>query len=226
MQKDPLMEQLDWFFTSLHWTNVYPKTLVKPLGKPVSDHIPCVVNIETKIPRAKLFRFESFWLLHPGFMEVVQAVWLKLVQSVNAAIVLCHKFKILRHDLKIWSNNISRLSVAIENCNKTLADLDELENLRTLTTPEANFHKIIKDTFFDSWTIKNITGKSGAPFIGSSLVTRTRIFFKLLPQKGTRKITSQTSQPLKVLVWMTTLAWRLFSFKHTQRGLAPPISHK
>jgi hypothetical protein len=50
MQQDPLLEQLDWFLTSLHWTNVYPKTMVKPLGKPVSDHIPCVISIETKIP--------------------------------------------------------------------------------------------------------------------------------------------------------------------------------
>lgn len=49
MQQDPLLEQLDWFFTSLHWTHVYPNTLVKPLSKPVSDHTPCVVSIETKI---------------------------------------------------------------------------------------------------------------------------------------------------------------------------------
>ena len=79
MQIDPLLEQIDWFFTSLHWTNVYPKTLVKPLGKPVSDHIPCIVTIETKIPRSKLFRFKSYWILHPGFMDVVQQVWAKPV---------------------------------------------------------------------------------------------------------------------------------------------------
>ena len=48
MQLNPLQEQLDWLFTSLHWTNVYPKTLVKPLGKPVSDHIPSVVTMEPR----------------------------------------------------------------------------------------------------------------------------------------------------------------------------------
>ena len=42
MQLDPLLEQLDWFFTSLHWTSAYPATEVKPLGKPTSDHTPCV----------------------------------------------------------------------------------------------------------------------------------------------------------------------------------------
>ena len=60
MQTDPLLEQIDWFFTSNNWTSSYPNTVVKPLGRPVSDHIPCVITIETSIPRSKLFRFESF----------------------------------------------------------------------------------------------------------------------------------------------------------------------
>ena len=144
MQENPLLEQLDWFFTSLHWTLTYPNTLVKPLFKPVSDHTPCVVSTETKIPRAKLFRFESYWLLHPGFMDVVKKVWEWPVNSSNAATVPCRKFKRLCQELKVWSKNISRLSVAIENTNKILTELDDLENLRALTLPECNFRKIIK----------------------------------------------------------------------------------
>ena len=144
MQTDPLLEQIDWFFTSLHWTNAYPKTLVKPLGKPVSDHIPCVVTIETKIPRSKLFRFESYWTLHPWFMDIVREVWEWPVRNANAATILCRKFKALRYALKIWSKNISRLSVAITNCNAVLADLDEMENKRTLSIPEMNFRRILK----------------------------------------------------------------------------------
>jgi len=116
---------------------VYPNTLV-------SDHTPCVVSIETKIPHAKLFRFESYWLLHPGFMDVVKKVWDRPVNSSNATMILCRKFKSLRQELKVWSKNISRLSVAIENTNKTLTELDDLENLRSLTLPECNFRKIIK----------------------------------------------------------------------------------
>jgi len=72
-------------------------------------------------------------------MKVVKKVWDRPVCLGNTALVLCRKFKILRHELKAWSKHISRLSVAIENTNKTLADLDALENLRSLTTPESNF---------------------------------------------------------------------------------------
>ena len=71
MQNDPLLEQLDWFFTSVNWTVDYPNTLVLPLAKITSDHIPCKVMIGTRVPKSNLFRFENFWPNHPGFLEAV-----------------------------------------------------------------------------------------------------------------------------------------------------------
>ena len=67
MQSEPLLEQLDWFFTSVNWTVSYPNTQVIPLAKIMSDHIPCKVVIDTKIPRASIFRFENFWAEMSGF---------------------------------------------------------------------------------------------------------------------------------------------------------------
>lgn len=144
MQHDPLLEQLDWFFTSLNWTSSFPNTMIKPLGKPISDHIPCTVVIQTKIPKSKIFRFENYWLAHPGFLEVVELAWAKPVKIGNAASVLCQKFKILRQALKRWSKNISRLKVAIENTNKALLELDNIKDKRALTVQENNFWAILK----------------------------------------------------------------------------------
>lgn len=45
MQGDPLLEQLDWFFTSVNWTLSYPSTEVTPMAKITSDHIPCKISI-------------------------------------------------------------------------------------------------------------------------------------------------------------------------------------
>jgi endonuclease/exonuclease/phosphatase family metal-dependent hydrolase len=73
MQMDPLLEQIDWFFTSSAWTLAYPNTLVNPLARPISDHVPCVISINTTIPKAQIFRFENHWVRLPGFM-----MWLKL----------------------------------------------------------------------------------------------------------------------------------------------------
>jgi hypothetical protein len=71
MQKDPLLEQLDWLFTSANWISSFPNNMVIPLAKNGPDHVPCVVNIDTNIPKAKIFRFDNYWVDMPGFLECV-----------------------------------------------------------------------------------------------------------------------------------------------------------
>ena len=61
-QAEPLLESLDWFFTSANWTLSYPNTLTKSLIMETSDHWPCIIEISTTIPAAKVFRFENYWL--------------------------------------------------------------------------------------------------------------------------------------------------------------------
>lgn len=56
----PLLERLDWFFTSVSWTISYPNTIASPLVHETSDHVPCVISISTKIPRKPIFRFENY----------------------------------------------------------------------------------------------------------------------------------------------------------------------
>ena len=68
MQTNPLLEQLDWFFTSPNWTLAFPNTEVLPLAKITSDHIPCRISISTKIPKSNVFRFENFWAEHDDFL--------------------------------------------------------------------------------------------------------------------------------------------------------------
>lgn len=60
MQQESLLEQLDWCFTSVIWTSVYPNTLMYPMSRVTSDHTPCVVQIGTSVPKAQIFRFENF----------------------------------------------------------------------------------------------------------------------------------------------------------------------
>src|SRR3954463_15669024 len=60
MQDDPLLEQLDWFFTYSNWIFVYPASQVHPLAKTTSNHVPCVVIINTTITEANILRFENY----------------------------------------------------------------------------------------------------------------------------------------------------------------------
>jgi hypothetical protein len=99
MQTDPVLVQLDWFFTSTAWTLQFPHTMVKPLARPTSDHVPCVVSIGTSIPKAQVFRFENHWVRLPGFLDVVKTIW-DINCPGDAAKCLSAKLKLLRQGLK------------------------------------------------------------------------------------------------------------------------------
>ena len=144
MQAEPLLEQLDWFFTSPNWVSDFPDTVVLPLANTASDHVPCVVNICTTIPKASIFRFENFWAEQAGFLECVSAAWERESLKRSSAGVLADKFKALRYSLKNWHKSLSKLKAQIENCNKVVAFMDYLEEQRPLFLPEFNFRKIVK----------------------------------------------------------------------------------
>jgi hypothetical protein len=71
-QNSPLLERLDWFFSSESWTLKYPDTTAKAMIMETSDHWPCIMEISSKIPKTKLFRFENSWLEHENFLQLVQ----------------------------------------------------------------------------------------------------------------------------------------------------------
>src|SRR3954466_7540298 len=144
MQQDPLLVQLDWHFTSINWASKYPNTVVMPLGKLGLDHSPCYVCIQTRIPKAKIFRFEEFWISAPGFFDTVASAWNRPHFASNSAKLLCKKMKSLRYALKNWSKGLSHLTSMISNSNQVLLDLDQLEDRRPLSTPEYNFRLILK----------------------------------------------------------------------------------
>jgi len=144
MQEQPLLQQLDWFFTSPAWNLTYPNTTVLPLAKIVSDHTPCKVQIGTSIPKANLFRYENYWPLLSGFLETVSPAWMSTSNS-DAAKSISSKFKALRSALKSWSSSKSNLQILTKHCNMIIAFLDELEEIRPLFLPERNFRFIIQE---------------------------------------------------------------------------------
>jgi hypothetical protein len=74
-----------------------------PLAKTTSDHVPCVIQIGTNIPRARIFQFETHWVDESGFLEVVEAAWSRNPNCSNSATKITTKFKNLRKVLKKWS---------------------------------------------------------------------------------------------------------------------------
>lgn len=100
MQDDPLLEKLDWVFTSVAWSLSYPVTCVTTLSRPISGHVPYVIRIDSHIPKASIFRFENFWVNFPGFMETIQLHWNNNPFFSNMAKTISGNFKQLRAGLK------------------------------------------------------------------------------------------------------------------------------
>jgi hypothetical protein len=99
-QESPLLERLDWFFASASWMANYLGSSVSTLSRDTSDHYSCLVSITTDIPKAKKIRFENYWLLHDGFMQVMESGWNTTIFQPDKAKKVGAKFKVLRKVLR------------------------------------------------------------------------------------------------------------------------------
>lgn len=115
MQPSPLLEKIDWVFTSNAWTISYPDTYAKALSRTPSDHCPCIVHISTHIPRPKAFRFENFWFNLPDFQSILYDNWNSPLPQMDPAKTLSAKYKRLRRALKDKQASSSNLKCSIQN---------------------------------------------------------------------------------------------------------------
>lgn len=177
MQKDPLLERLDWFFTSAAWTQSFPSTFVAPLAKPTSDHLPCVISIGTMIPKAQVFRFENHWLHHKEFKAIVQNAWNIPVGFMDSAKKINVKFKNVRRGLKLWAKQLPCLKAQICNVNATIDLLDIMEEMRTLTVHEWNLRDILKNLIISLLQDQNTYWKQRGKLNGLNWGMKTQSSF-------------------------------------------------
>lgn len=142
-QQPPLLERLDWFFSSQSWTLSSPLTLAHSLVMETSNHWPCVVEFKTAITKGKIFRFENFWMSHPDFLKVVSDSWNAPFPQQDAAKLLTTKFKALRNNLKCWQAQLSNIKKTIANVKLVISFLDSIEEWRDLELHEWNFREIL-----------------------------------------------------------------------------------
>jgi hypothetical protein len=74
-QESLLLECLDCFFASVSLMTCYPSSIVKTMSWDTFDHCPCLIIMSTHIPKAKVFKFENYWLWRDEFMQVLRHGW-------------------------------------------------------------------------------------------------------------------------------------------------------
>jgi hypothetical protein len=148
-QASPLLEKLDWAFTSISWLLSYLDTSLSALDMTPSDHCPCVVKISSHIPKSAIFRFENYWLKQESFVNIVNQGQSINTANQDCAKIIIAKFKNLRKLIKDWRESLSNLKIVISNINNVLLFLDVLKEYRHLTLAEWNFREIIKKKLND-----------------------------------------------------------------------------
>ena len=120
--------------------------MASTLVSEVSDHTPCLLQVETEIPRGNNFRFEYYWMEHEWMiMQVVNHGWsLPTFQMVSAKNLMA-KFKNLRRVLKVWQKHISSIMANIANVKAVLSAMEILEEHRDLTVEEWNFKDLLSE---------------------------------------------------------------------------------
>lgn len=96
----PLLEKLDWAFTSNSWALTYPDTSLSALDMTPSYHCPCIVRISTHIPKNGTFRFENYWIQHESFRDLLNQGWSIPTFQLDHAKNITAKFKNLRKNFR------------------------------------------------------------------------------------------------------------------------------
>jgi len=109
-----------------------------------SNHWPCIIEINTKIPKGHIFRFENHWLDRDDFATTVVRGWSAPYLPNDSAKALTTKCKNLRKVLKDWNARTPPLSKLIENAKLILQFLDSIKCFRDLSLIEWNFREIFK----------------------------------------------------------------------------------
>lgn len=144
-QPSPLLERLDWIFTSSNWTNSYPVTYATTMSMEPSYHSPCIISIQTAIPKRTLFRFENYWLEHPNFLQLVQDNWSQQNNLTDRAKVINAKFKNLRRVFKARKLNLGVLNLEIDRLKLVINFFEAIEEFRDLNLMEWNFRSLVRE---------------------------------------------------------------------------------
>jgi exonuclease III/regulator of replication initiation timing len=144
-QSSPFLERLDWFFGSVAWMAKYPGSHASTQSRDCSDHSPCLITMNTDIPKVQIFRFENYWLLHEEFMQIIEDGWNLPNNHSDKARRMVAKLKTLMKVLRQWQQQLSNLTRTIEHIKTVILFLDTLEEFRNLALEEWNFRKILQE---------------------------------------------------------------------------------
>lgn len=87
-----ILERLDRTVINYEWLNIYPEAHIHHLPRSYSNHCLLLLTLnKNTYPKTNIFIFETMWLSHQEFPQLVDQIWQTsppLVQVINTFIIL------------------------------------------------------------------------------------------------------------------------------------------
>ncbi|KAK9286378.1 hypothetical protein L1049_014773 [Liquidambar formosana] len=133
----PSISRLDRFLFSPSWEEHFPRVTQVALPRPLSDHIPLLLDSEGMRMARGPFRFENMWLEEEGFVELVSISWGSYSFSGSSSYVFSKKLKALKDSLKIWNKDVfGNIKESKDRALEVIHSLNEKEGRLELSVEE------------------------------------------------------------------------------------------
>lgn len=99
---DPIAKKLDRLLVNSPLIANLPQALATYLPPIISDHTPCLIDLNYKLPQAgtQPYKFQNYLTKHPSFAQCVYDAWLRAGSECTTLTQLCWKLKVIKRDLK------------------------------------------------------------------------------------------------------------------------------
>jgi endonuclease/exonuclease/phosphatase (EEP) superfamily protein YafD len=144
-QDTPTFTKIDRFFGTPEWHVLFPNVDLQALPTMGSDHCPLFLTGDVARQHYAGFRFESYWVDMPGFLEVIQEVWHQPVNTQDTILKMHVKLIRTSKALKLWKRqNLGNLPLRLAIAKEALLLLDTAQEQRQLTHDELEFRRYLK----------------------------------------------------------------------------------
>ncbi len=134
---NPTLERLDRVFVTRDWQLLFPRSSLRALPRPTSDHSPLLLIAFTFIPAPQLFRFEAFWLRYPEARNTISETWSLPIPGEDCALCFSSKLGLVTDNLRKWGAGLaSTISKQATCCLSWTEWLDRAEEARVLLPGE------------------------------------------------------------------------------------------